>query len=278
MEKSRQKSWVWKHFTISISDPKYVNCKICNGRASRGSDDPKEQTSSGLLSHLKTHHPLVTKTSPASLTTRTPKVPQKEVSKPKENRKKTIPIFNIRSKKQITEMLESTIPNWVETSSKIESNSEKGQKFYKSIFEMIILDMQPWSVVNDAGFLRHHAMIAPNFEISSDKYYRSMLDPAYEKIKTALKDRLEEEEVETVSIGLDACSNFHHAYLGTTIHFISKDWERMKFSLSCSKFDERHTAANIYQKIQEIAEDWDITSKIGVCLRDNAANVKAAFN
>ncbi|XP_065673897.1 zinc finger BED domain-containing protein 4-like [Hydra vulgaris] len=128
-------------------------------------------------------------------------------------------------------MLQSTIPNWVETSSKIESNSEKGQKF----------------------------------------------DPAYEKIKTALKDRLEE-EVETVSIGLDAWSNFHHGYLGKTIHFISKNWERMKFCLSCSKFDDRHTAANIYQKIQETAEDWDITSKIGVCLRDNAANVKAAFN
>ena len=105
-----------------------------------------------------------------------------------------------------------------------------------------------------------------------------MLDPAYAKIKTALKSHLNKEEVETVSVGLDAWSNFHHGYMGMTVHFITKDWERMKFCLACSKFDERHTATNIYQKIQETAEDWDITSKIGVCLRDNAANVKAAFN
>jgi hypothetical protein len=279
MEKNRKRSWVWKHFTISITDSKFANCNICNGKASRGSADPKNQSISCLLSHLKTRHPLITEKSPASTLQKTTENSEKVVDpNPRENRKRTIPIFNIRSKKQRTEMLQSTIPEWVETSSKIDSNSEKGQKFHKSIFEMIILDLQPWCVVNDPGFLRHSARFTPNFEIASEKYYRSMLDPAYQKIKSALKDRLEEEETETVSIGLDAWSRFHHGYMGMTIHFITKDWERVKFCLACSKFDERHTAANIFQRIESTAEDWDITTKIGVCLRDNAANVKAAFN
>jgi len=131
--------------------------------------------------------------------------------------------------------------------------------------------------VNDAGFLRHHAVIAPNYEIASEKYYRSQLDPAYEKIKNALKERLLQSETEDVSVCLDAWSAFHHGYLGMTVHFISKDWKRVKFCISCSQFDERHTAKNIFKKIEATAEDWEISSKIGVCLRDNAANVKAAF-
>jgi hypothetical protein len=57
---------------------------------------------------------------------------------------------------------------------------------------MILLDIQPWSVVNDPGFLRHHALIAPNYEIGSEKYYRSMLNPTYEKVKDAMKNLLKE--------------------------------------------------------------------------------------
>ena len=193
-------------------------------------------------------------------------------------RKRPLLLFDINSKKQRIELLQSTIPGWVETSSKIDTNSEKGQKFHKSIFEMIILDLQPWSVVNDPGFLRHHALIAPNYEIASEKYYRSMLNPAYEKVKDAMQNLLKEKKAETVSICLDAWSSFHHGYLGMTVHFISKDWERVKFCLSCSQFDEKHSASNIFQKIENVAQEWDLSAKIKVCLRDNAANVKAAFN
>jgi hypothetical protein len=57
---------------------------------------------------------------------------------------------------------------------------------------MIILDLQPWSIVNNPGFLRHHAVFTPHFDIGSEKYYRSMLNPAYEKIKLATKVMLNE--------------------------------------------------------------------------------------
>ena len=70
----------------------------------------------------------------------------------------------------------------------------------------------------------------------------------------------------------------HHGYLGMIVHFISKDWNCVEFWTSCSQFDERYTAKNISNKIETIAEEWEISSKIGVCLRDNPVNVKAAFN
>jgi hypothetical protein len=48
--------------------------------------------------------------------------------------------------------------------------------------------------VNDPGFLRHHALIAPNYEIASEKYYRSMLNPAYEKVKDAMQNLLKKKK------------------------------------------------------------------------------------
>ena len=273
MDSNRKKSPVWKYFITEANNPRMVQCKICNCKVSRGSEDPRKQGLSGLTSHLKNRHPEIKLTPENSKSSE-----GNEEGELNSNKRKTVPIFNIRSKKQRTDMLQSTIPNWVEATSKIDSNSEKGQKFHKSIFEMLVLDLQPWSAVNDAGFLRHHAVIAPNYEIASEKYYRSQLDPAYEKIKVALKEKLVQSETEDVSICLDAWSAFHHGYLGMTVHFISKDWNRVKFCISCSQFDERHTAKNIFKKIEATAEEWEISSKIGVCLRDNAANVKAAFN
>ena len=152
-------------------------------------------------------------------------------------------------------MLQFTMPSWVDNISKVDSNSEEGLKFHRSIFEMIILDLQPWSIVNNPGFLRHHAVFTPHFDIGSEKYYQSMLNPAYEKIKLAMKVMLNEKNAETVSISLDAWSFFHHEYLGMMAHFISDQWERIKFCLSYSNFDEKHIASNIFQRLENVAKE-----------------------
>ena len=61
-------------------------------------------------------------------------------------------------------------------------------------------------------------------------------------------------------------------------HFLNTEWERVMFCLSCVPFDESHTGVNIYKKLNEVLNDWKIRDKISLCLRDNAANMEAAFN
>ena len=41
--------------------------------------------------------------------------------------------------------------------------------------------------------------------------------------------------------------------------------------------DESHTGENIYAKIRSVLLDWNIYDKTSLCLRDNAANMVAAF-
>ena len=66
-------------------------------------------------------------------------------------------------------------------------NNEKAKKLHKSVFEMIVLDLMPWSKVNKPAFPRIQKLSTPNFVLASEKYYRDLLDPSYCKIKTALK-------------------------------------------------------------------------------------------
>ena len=81
----------------------------------------------------------------------------------------------------------------------------------------------------------------------------------------------------TFSVGLDGWSEHHHGYLGINSHHLNKDWERVIFNIACVPFDDSHTAVNIYEKLEFVLKDWNILEKTGPCLRDNAANVKAAF-
>ena len=65
--------------------------------------------------------------------------------------------------------------------------------------------------------------------------------------------------------------------MGIVIHYIFK-WSRKVFTLACIPFDDHHTTENIYSRLESTLLDWNIMDKVCVCLRDNAANMKAAFN
>ena len=46
---------------------------------------------------------------------------------------------------------------------------------------MVVLDLQPWSIVNDPGFLFYSNQMDPHYKVASDKFYRGLLDKAFKK-------------------------------------------------------------------------------------------------
>ena len=67
------------------------------------------------------------------------------------------------------------------------------------------------------------------------------------------------------------------AYIGLTVHFLV-NFERKNIMLNVSVFNASHTAENIAVKIQELLQFWGFDEQqIFMILRDNAANMKAAF-
>ena len=123
----------------------------------------------------------------------------------------------------------------------IAHNSSRAQKIHKSIFETMLVDLVPFHEVNKPGFLRHHALVCPNFEVASDKYYRDMLDPTYERVKSRVKERLNSDSPPSFSIALDGWSQYHHGYMGINAHYLDNEWDRQIVCISCSPFDESHT-------------------------------------
>ena len=80
-----------------------------------------------------------------------------------------------------------------------------------------------------------------------------------------------------IAIGLDLWSQHHNGYMGLNGHYLSRDWKRVIFNMACVPFNESHTAEHIHERLVLEIVSWNIVMKAGPCLRDNAANVVAAF-
>ena len=163
-----------------------------NFQISRGSSNPREMTTSTLREHLKIVHPEVD----INGNDQTPGAAGGNVtdaeSRGSSKRSGTMAkLYELCPKKNRGELFQSTIPGWVESKTELDFHGAKAQRFHKSIFEMLVLDLAPFYEVHKPGFLRHHQIMYPNFTVASPTYYRSMLEPSYDAVKAVLMDKLE---------------------------------------------------------------------------------------
>ena len=47
---------IWKAFTTEGCEIKYAKCMFCNKLVSRGSEDPRKQTTSNMKNHMTKEH------------------------------------------------------------------------------------------------------------------------------------------------------------------------------------------------------------------------------
>jgi len=120
-------------------------------------------------------------------------------------------------------------------------------------------------------------ILKPNLEIGTDTFYGRKLEDTYERIKKKLKDTLEQDNPESIAVSLDGWSHYHNGYLGINIHYITEDWKRKSWNISCQPFNCDHTAVNLWDALTSTLEDWGIRDRVEVALRDSAANMVACF-
>ena len=156
-------SKVWKHFEDDVQ-PDKAKCKLCPQKVSRGSKDPKKQTTYAMKVHLERHHEkeyneLFGKTEEKNET----------MESDSDDESVKVQISKLRTQADRKKLLKSTIPGWLEAKNKLPFDSLRAKQLHKLIFEMTILDFQPYTIVNDAGFIRLMNYLEPRYEIPSDK-------------------------------------------------------------------------------------------------------------
>lgn len=146
----------------------------------------------------------------------------------------------------------------------------------EAIFDMIVLDFQPFSIVEDRGFKRLVKLLEPSYNLPSRFHLSNHVLPnMYDLEKNKMLNAME--EAESVSLTTDTwTSNNTQSYMAITAHYINKEWVQKSILLGCAQLTERHTAVNLKEEMLKVAKFWNIDKKVRTVTTDNAANIVAA--
>lgn len=143
---------------------------------------------------------------------------------------------------------------------------------------MIINDTQPFSIVEDAGFINFCYALNPTYTLPSRKTLTKTLLPVkyLEVLNTARQ--MVDKSAASVTITTDLWSSRNNdSFMGVTAHFIDEKFELKSVLLEVCLFEGSHTSINLATELNRIVSDWKLQDKILLTISDNASNIKKAI-
>ncbi len=247
-------SFVWQYFEICAQDVKIAICNVCKGQVNRGGTTAKTFGTTNLIRHLKVHHPKE----------------HDEYQKSVDNAKQAKP----------SSLTQPSVKSFILKKQSYSRDSPKAQAITKKIMEFIVLDDQPFSVVEDQGFRRLIAHMDQRYTLPSRRYFSDVALPEIYNAVSAHVHSLINAEVRYISFTTDIWSADVSpiSMLSLTAQYIDADFELQKVLLHAQEFSGSHTASALAMAFNEMLKTWNISkSKVHVIVRDNAANMCKAM-
>ena len=196
---SKKTSKLWNHFSICSADSTKVVCLHCGRTISRGKK-PTNLGTSCLLRHLQRFHGHVLKNDVSEATLpRSPGI----------RRPLGIELSGPSSFRDSTEKFYDSHP--------------VAKKITSLIAEMIALDLQPYSLVDNVGFNRLLEYLKPQYSLPSPSYFsRTAIPGMYDNVKQIIMSHLKEAESGVVHFTSGIwMSSQTREYLTLTAHWVT---------------------------------------------------------
>ena len=162
-----------------------------------------------------------------------------------------------------------------EKKTKYAADSPRKQLLDDLVAEMVCLDMQPFSLVENKGFRRFVHHLDPRYELPGRKKLTEDLIPRlYSEAVESMKRELE--KVDYVAITTDEwTSRCTKGYMAITVHFIDVNFQLQSGVLETRRITSSTTAENLASELS-VMENWKIKDKVYCIVTDNANNIGAA--
>ncbi|XP_077972201.1 E3 SUMO-protein ligase ZBED1-like [Styela clava] len=232
-----RKSPVWRHFTPPAKDDDERQYVVCKRCGDKLS---YHATTSNLLAHIKRRHVTICL-----------------------NPDNRSDLDESSSKQSKLELIRPILP-------------AQQEKITSLVVDFIVKDMRPLSTIEGTHFKRLMGHVAPNYSLPSRRTITRRVEEEYCEKKMELKRLLE--NIKHMSLTFDAWTSVKmEAYLGITAHYVDAKFNLCSCVLSVKPLDDRHTAKNICEWVEEVLNDFGV-SPHAVCaaVSDNGSNMKAA--
>ncbi|XP_060633780.2 zinc finger BED domain-containing protein 4 [Anolis sagrei] len=254
---SKKTSKLWNHFSICSADSTKVICMHCGRTISRGKK-PTNLGTSCLLRHLQRFHSNVLK----------PDASEPVLSSSTNNH---VPLN--------TDLLGSS--SFDEASDKFSDSHPVAKKITSLIAEMIALDLQPFSFVDNIGFNRLLEYLQPQYSLPSPSYFsRTAIPNMYDNVKEIIVSHLKEAESGVVHFTSGIwMSNQTREYLTLTAHWVTfesrirpqcEDYHCSAL-LNVSQIDCDYSGISIQKQLEYWWEAWiaSVGLQVGITVTDN---------
>lgn len=129
------------------------------------------------------------------------------------------------------------------------------------MFEYIIADVQPFSLVENESFRKMIEGISGGKGPMSRKTLMQRIESESQNMKEALTEKLC--NVKTVCTTVDIWTAHHKSFFGVTCHWIEPETlERKSAALACEWLTGHHTYEVIATKLAEIHSQFQIQGKV----------------
>ncbi|XP_036905055.1 zinc finger BED domain-containing protein 4 [Sturnira hondurensis] len=254
---SKKTSKLWNHFSVCSADPTKVACLHCGRTISRGKK-PTNLGTSCLLRHLQRFHGSVLTTD----------VPQTTLPPP--------PGIHVPPSAEL-----SGAASFDDTDEKFYDSHPVAKKITSLIAEMIALDLQPYSLVDNVGFNRLLAYLKPQYSLPPPSYFsRTAIPGMYDNVKQIILSHLKEAESGVVHFTSGIwMSNQTREYLTLTAHWVTFEPaarphcedHHCSALLDVSQIDCDYSGNSIQKQLECWWEAW-VTStglQVGITVTDN---------
>jgi len=153
-------------------------------------------------------------------------------------------------------------------------NEEQKQK-HIFLLNWIIIDQQPFTLVENQSFQKFISIIQPRYKLPSRHTLKEMVlskfKAAREKIRNYLKL-----STSKISFTIDMWTSISSlGILAITIHFINENWQFEHFVLDVLYIPAPHNALTIKNAVLEIADKFEVANRLIGITSDNESKMVA---
>ena len=119
------------------------------------------------------------------------------------------------------------------------------------------LDNQPFSVVEDQGFIELVAQLEPRYLIPSRTYFsETMLPKVYNELKATVMKELAAAHHVLFTTDIWTNSHSNNSFLSMTAHWVTDSFTSKQCVLHCNHFPGNHLSINIAANFKTLLLNW----------------------
>ena len=256
---TRRRSSIWEFFSLA-EDTKFAICSLCLKEVPRGGDNTKSYTTTNIVHHLKSKHPEEYK-----------KYEELKAIKEKESSRKDKQATKLANGDE-AKLKQVTLAEVKDLLKPWDINDHCAKSIHVKVAEMIVLDCQLYSVVDDVGFKDLIRTLEPKYQIP-------VIPSMAHTIESRIKNLLEGIQYISFTTDIWSCNVNSDSLLSVTAHWIDDNFQPLSAVLQAQSLEERHTREYIAMKLTKIMNEWEIdNSQVHCVVRDNGTNMVKALS